>query len=111
MDRQLAERLNELWQQGALVDGAEKVYLALEGNRKSLLAELTLKAPGKSFAEREAMALASQDWRDFMNGHVEAQSTLNSETRKFNILDKAFYAEYGTMKNEERSIKKPAVGA
>jgi hypothetical protein len=109
MDRSLANRLNELWAQSDQLKDAEREFLTLEANRKPMLAQLTLKAEGKSFAEREAKALASEDWREFMAGHVAAESAMNHAKRKYEILDKAFYATYATMKTDDRSIKKPGV--
>lgn len=106
MDQALANRLNELWKQSDALKNAEEVFLRLDAERKPLLAQLTLKAQGKSFAEREAKALASDDWRDFIRAHVEAEARLNFEKRKYEILDRAFYAEYSSMKIDDRAIKK-----
>lgn len=106
MDSQLANRLNELWKQSDRLKEVERVALELEANKKALLAQLTIKAPGKSFAEREAQALASDDWRIFNAALVNAQVDYNFERRKYEILDKAFLAEYGTYKQEDRAIKR-----
>jgi hypothetical protein len=106
MDRTLADRLNELWRQSDELYKAEMTYLRLEAERKPMLAQLIIGAQGKSFAEREAIALASPDWRDFMIGHVAAESDFNFERRKFEILEKAYLAEHATFKVEDRSIKK-----
>ena len=106
MDSSLSHRLNELWKQSDALKSAELAYLSLEANRKPLLAQLTLKSPGKSFAEREAQALASQDWANFMTGHVEAESEFNFQRRKFEILEKAYLAEHATFKLDDRSIRK-----
>ena len=109
MDQSLANRLNELWKQNDVLKAAEETYLRLEGERKSLLAQLTLNADGKSFAEREAKALASSDWKRFVAGHVMAETVMNFEKRKYSILEQAYYAAYSTMKLEDRSIRKPGV--
>lgn len=106
MDRSLADRLNELWKQSDVLKEAEAIFLRLEAERKPLLAQLTLKAEGKSFAEREARALASDDWRRFIGGHVAAEVAFNFERRKFEILEKAYLAEHATFKLDERSIRK-----
>lgn len=106
MDRELANRLNELWKQSDRLKEVERTFLELEANKKALLAQLTLKAPGKSFAEREAQALASEDWRVFTAALVNAETEYNFEHRKFSILDKAWTSEYGTFKQEDRAIKR-----
>ena len=109
MDRTLADRLNDLWKQSDALKTAEEIYLRLEAERKPMLAQLTISQEGKSFAEREAKALASDDWRKFMGGHVAADSMFNFERRKFEILEKAFYASHATMKVDDRAIRKPGV--
>lgn len=106
MDQSLANRLNELWKQSDQLKEAEEIYLRLEAERKPMLAQLTINAGGKSFAEREAKALASDDWRKFMAGHVAAESAMNYQRRKYAILEQAYYAEYSTFKIEDRAIKK-----
>lgn len=105
MDKSLADRLNDLWKQSDALKKAEETYLTLEANRKPMLAQLTITAPGKSFAEREAQALASQDWRDFMTGHVQAETDFNHQRRKFEIYEKAYLAEHATFKVDDRSMK------
>lgn len=107
IDRSLAECLNELWAQNEVLKSAERLYLELEGNKKSMLAQITARMDGKSHAEKETKALASQDWRDFVSGHVEAETAFNYERRKFDILDKAFYAAHSSYKLDERSIRRP----
>jgi hypothetical protein len=109
VDRSLADRLNELWKQADVLKEAEQIYLRMEAERKPMLAQLTIKALGKSFAERESIALASEDWRAFMAGHVAAESAFNYERRKFEILEKAYLAEHATFKLDDRSIRKPGV--
>jgi hypothetical protein len=106
MDRTLADRLNELWKQSDALKEAEETYLRLEAERKPMLAQLTLGQEGKSWSEREARALASDDWRRFVGGHVMAETMMNHAKRKYSILEQAYYAEYSTFKIEDRSIKK-----
>lgn len=85
---------------------AEESYLEMEANKKPMLAQLTLTAEGKSFAEREAKALASDDWKRFSMGLVAAESQFNFEKRKFSILENAFFAAHSSYKLDERSIRK-----
>ncbi len=104
MDSQLGKRLNELLKQNAALKIAEAQYLTLEANRKPMLARLTLGAIGRSHAEREAIAYASQDWADFMAGHVQAESDYQFAKRRYEIHDKAWTSEYGTYKIEQNFL-------
>lgn len=106
MDRTLADRLNQLNKQNQVLKEEEKIYLELEANRKPLLAKLTIKAEGKSFSERESIALASPEWRDFAQGLVIAEVQLNYAKRRYEILDKAFLAEYSSMKLDGNTIRR-----
>lgn len=104
MDSILAERLNALTKQNQVLREEEQIFLSLEANRKPMLASLLIKAEAKSFSDREAIALASPAWKDFMQGLVEAEVRLNYAKRKYEILDKAFLADYSSMKIDSRSI-------
>lgn len=106
MDAILKDRLKRLWEQNDVLKAAEAQYLELEANKKPMLAQLTLAQEGKSFAEREARAYASADWKQFCAGLVVAESTFNFEKRKFSILENAFFAAHSTFKLDERSIRK-----
>lgn len=106
IDSLLSERLNALNEQNDVLREAEGAFLELDANKKALLAQLTIKAQGKSFAEREALALASDDWRDFRAAHVAAETTFNFERRRFAILESAYLAAHATYKNEEQVIRK-----
>jgi hypothetical protein len=60
-------------------DWADKDAAAnlLEESKKSVLAELLLNSDGKSVAEREAIALASQGYRQHVTKMVEARRVAN----------------------------------
>lgn len=106
IDSLLAERLNALNAQNDVLRMAEIIFLELDANKKALLAQLTIAAQGKSFAEREAHALASDDWAKFRAAHVQAESAFNYERRRFAILESAYLAAHATFKNEEQIIRK-----
>ena len=108
MDSVLADRLNKLTAQNKRLRDAEELFLELEANKKPLLAQLILKSPGKSFAEREAQALASEDWINFIKFHVMKETEFNFEKRKYAILEQAYYAELNTYKREDALIKRGA---
>jgi hypothetical protein len=84
----------------------EHQFLELDGNKKALLAALTIKALGKSHAEREANALASEDWKAFLRGHTQKEAEYNQERRRYELLLKNFDAEYIEYKIESSAIKR-----
>lgn len=106
MDDRLFERLKKIEQSIDEMRDIETRYLTLEGNKKALLAQLTIKAPGKSFAEREAHALASDEWRDFNAGLVEAEVAFNHARRFYELRLKAFDAAYLSLKTETPAIRR-----
>lgn len=110
MDGQLRERLDKLADQIDKLKEVERVWLQLEGNRKALLAKLTLKAQGKSFAEREAVALASEDWDQFAIAHADAENEYLHERRRYELQLKAYDAAHLSLKVEVPAIKRQ-VGA
>lgn len=106
IDALLAEQLNKLNEQNEILRRAEALFLDLDASKKALLAKLTIDAAGKSFAEREALALSSADWAAFRIAHVEAETAFNFERRRFAILENAYLAAHATYKNEEQIIRK-----
>ncbi len=106
IDSLLSERLNALNAQNDVLRAAEGLFLELDANKKALLAKLTIDAQGKSFAEREAIALSSKDWANFRAAHVQAETDFNFEKRRFSILESAYLAAHATFKNEEQIIRK-----
>lgn len=106
MDVTLKTRLTRLWEQNDVLKAAELLYLELEANKKPLLAALTIKAQGKSHAEREALALSSDDYKNLLAALVQAETAFNFEKRKFSILENAFFAAHSSYKLDERSIRK-----
>jgi hypothetical protein len=95
MDKRLEERLSRWLTQIEEVHAKELAWRKLDASEKSLLAELTLKAEGKSHAERETRALASQSWKDF--SHAK---------RLLELKAKAYDAEHVTYKIENEAVKR-----
>jgi hypothetical protein len=58
----------------------------LEETRKSLLAQLSLKHVGKSRAEAEQMALATEEYRAHVDGMVKARSLANKARVKYDSV-------------------------
>ena len=58
---------------------------ALEEAKKSVLAQHTLAASGKSIAEREAWALGSEEYREHLTRMVEARRVANRARVKYDV--------------------------
>jgi hypothetical protein len=87
---------------------AERIFLQLDAHKKVLAAQMFLKADGKNVAEKEAFVYASQDWLNFINSHVDAESSFNHERRMYELRLKAYDAEHLTLKTEAPVIKRQA---
>lgn len=101
--REILEKTNKI-----IIDfkKSEKESLYLDAHKKVLLAELTIKAIGKSHAEREIKAQADPSYEDFIKGLSISQSETNSLKRRLDLLNNAFIAEYLEAKLEVDSIKR-----
>ncbi len=106
MDQRLRERLDQLEEHIRTLFKVEKEFLFLDGSKKSLLAEITRKSQGKSHAEREGEAYASEDWKNFAAGLSAKEAEWNREKRRYELLMKAFDAEYTTLKIEGNVINR-----
>lgn len=106
MDFRLRDKLSKLDEHISKLFHIEHDYLQLEGSKKGLLASLTIKALGKSHAEKETYALASQDWKDLIVGIALKEAEYNRDKRRLELLFKAFDAEYSSMKIEAQAIRK-----
>ena len=71
---ELRQRLVDLGTAWAEANGAAEL---LEEGRKSVLAQYALKMPGKSMAERESMALACDEYREYFRAMVSARTKAN----------------------------------
>lgn len=106
LDRELAERLNNLNAQNDILKAARLAYLLKEAERKHYEAALIREAEGKSHAERVANAQATQHWRMF---HVELsklETEFEFQKLRYDILDKAFQAEYLSAKLDADTIRR-----
>ncbi len=106
MDPRLHDQLAKLDEHIKRLFQVEKEFLYLDGTKKSLLAELTRKAEGKSHAEKESIALSMGDWRDFTKILAEKEAEFNRERRRYELLLLAFQAEYAQFKIETQMIRK-----
>jgi len=109
MDSELAKRLNALNEQNDALREAEGEFLALKGEKDSLLAMLTTKAEGKSHSERETIALASDDWRKFNKALSLIETDYQYQRRRFAILEKAYLAEHASFTAEAKLIKRQGI--
>lgn len=108
MDRQLAERLNNLSMQNEVLFKARSAYLLMEARRKHFEAKMIRAADGKSQAEKTVSAQAAKEWLDFHLKLSELESQFEFEKTKYEILDKAYLAEYATFKSEEHGHRRQA---
>ena len=106
MDSRLDAQLRKIDEHIKRLFLVEHQFLELDGNKKSLLAALTIQAEGKSHAEKEAKALASEDWKDFVQGHAMKEAEFNRERRRYELLLKAYDAEHLSFKTETQAIKR-----
>lgn len=106
MDSRLYKRLEKLEAQIERLRIKERAFLQLDAHKKVLAAHLFIGADGKNVAEREANVFASDDWQDFIEGHVEAESAFNHERRRYELQLKAYDAEHLTLKTEVPVIKR-----
>lgn len=104
----LRKRLSDIENHLEVLRAAEEKYLFLEAHRKVLSAQLFLKAEGKSVAEREAIAFASDDWINFSKGHAEAEVKFNHERRMHELLMKKYDAAHLSLKTEAPVINRHA---
>lgn len=81
---------------------AERAYL--EQWLKSLRATLVLKAPGTSIAEREAIALASPEYSEALNGY-RAAVEIDERYRFLRDAADAKLRAWQTMSSNERATR------
>lgn len=106
MDDRLLKRINRAEDQSKDLREAERKALGLEGNEKAMYSQLFIKADGKTVEERKANAYASEDWKNFVGGLVEAQVERNYAKRLYDLRVKAIDCEYLTMKTESPIINR-----
>jgi hypothetical protein len=106
LDRALAERLNNLNTQNALLTEARGAYLLKEAERKHFEASQIAQAEGKSHAEKTVNAQATPEWVSFQRELARLENAYEFEKLRYDILDKAFTAEYLSMKLDAETIKR-----
>lgn len=98
MDDSLARRLDLWMEQIECLHKLELQHFQIEGSEKSLFASLYLLSDAKTVAEKEQRAYASSDWKEFQTGLAVSKATLNHERRKLDLLQRAYEAEYLSLK-------------
>lgn len=105
MDPVLERRLRDLTDHSDVLELVEGEFLLLDGETESLRSDLMLLADGSN-EMKKAKALASQEYRHHISKVVNAKKRFNHERRKYDILDKAFTAEYLSLKRLQPLIDK-----
>ena len=109
MDELLATRLNNLNAQNATLSSARGAYLLKEAERKHCEATLIKAAEGKSQAEKAVNAQAAPEWAEFQLELARLENAYRFEELRYDILDKAFQAEYLSAKLDADTIKRQGV--
>lgn len=110
LDRELAERLNNLNAQNEKLTAARGAYLLKEAERKHFEAARIMEAAGKSHAERTVNAQATPEWLSFQKELARLETQFEFEKLRYDILDKAFQATYLSTKLDADTVKRQ-VGA
>lgn len=109
LDRELANRLNNLNAQNEKLTEARGAYLLKEAERKHFEASQIVTADGKSMAEKTVNAQATPEWASFQRELARLETQFEFEKLRYEILDRAFNAEYLSMKMDAGEIKKQGV--
>lgn len=76
-------------------------YTLLDENKKNILANITIQQDGKSMAERETSARATQEYQDYIKGLADAKRNwLKSDAQYKNLV-----AKMENMRTNEVSIR------
>jgi hypothetical protein len=106
LDRELATRLNNLNEQNEKLSEARGNYLLKEVERKHFEARMITAAAGKSHAERTTAAQATQEWLTFQQELAGLEAEFEFQKLRYDILDKAYLAEYLSAKLDADTIKR-----
>lgn len=106
MDSRLEEKLRKIDSHIVILRELEGDYFQLEASEKPTLAKIILNMQGTSHAQKENAALASQDWIDFSNGLAESHAIYLQAKRRYELLLKAFDAEYLSLKTDSQAIRR-----
>lgn len=103
MDHRLSERLKKWNDQADKLQLAEKEYLMLEAQEKSLYASLYAEHDG-SIEDRKQKAFDSKAWCDFAEGLAQARAFYLDQRRRYDMQAKAFDATYLEVKHDLQQI-------
>lgn len=106
MDKRLHDRLKKIENSIDDLRIKERRFLELSAHEKVLYAMLYLKSSGSNIEERKAKVYASDDWKDFVSGHAEAETEYHESRRRYELRLKAYDAEHLTLKTETPVIKR-----
>jgi hypothetical protein len=98
--------LNNLNTQNERLTAVRGAYLLKEAERKHIEAALIRMAEGKSHAEKTVNAQATDEWREFHEALARLENEFEHEKLRYDILDKAFQAEYLSAKLDADTIKR-----
>jgi hypothetical protein len=106
LDGQLKDALSEINRMIDVLHEVERKFLFVDANKKAILAALILEAPGKSFSEREAHALSSAQWKEYITHHAEGEADYLRAKRRYDLVCKAYDAAHLSLKTETSAIRR-----
>jgi len=106
MIESLREKLQNWHDHIDAIKSVDHDALELTASEKTMFGQIYLGVEGKNREEREAKVHTHVDWINFQKGLVEAKVALNHSKRRLELLQKAFDAEYLTVKIEGDAIKR-----
>lgn len=106
MQETLTKALNILLEQSEILSEARRLYLLKESERRHFEACLIKGSEGKSHAEKVVNAQASPLWLDFHKGLSELEAIYEFEKLKYEVLDKAYFAEHLSLKIDHGLMSK-----
>lgn len=85
---------------------ARNAYLGRKAEKRNLESRLQKESGGKSQAEREMLAYATQDWLDFEKDLARLEAVYEFQRDKLEVLNKEYQAQYLELKESERSMRR-----
>lgn len=108
IDRALAERLNNMAARLDKLSHARGEYLLKKAEQETFESRMIAAAEGKSQAEKRVNAQATDEWLKFQVELAKLENELEDEKLIRDILDKAYQAEYLSLKVEDKDIRHEA---
>lgn len=102
----LSDILDTLHKQSVVLGRARDKYLEMESERHHYEAQVILKAPGSSMAERKVQAEATEEWLLFHRALARLESVYEFQKFKAKILELEYQAQYLQLKMDGSLIKK-----